>query len=95
MKTKWLTCLHSLTHSNLRPPDYNKDQWSQHPDIEIVEDLLAIHKASSQNMTKEETLVEEDISSQEDSEDDDDDDVQEKNNADFVGKNKFNALSIE
>ena len=94
MKTKWLTCLHSLTHSNLRPPDYNKDQWSQHPDIEIVEDLLAINKASSQNMTKEETLVEEDISSQEDSEDDDDD-VKEKNNADFVGKNKFNALSIE
>ena len=29
---------------NLRPPGYNPDQWAQHPDIEIVEDLLAIHK---------------------------------------------------
>ena len=29
---------------SLRPPGYNPDQWAQHPDIEIVEDLLAIHK---------------------------------------------------
>lgn len=76
---------------SLRPPGYNPDQWAQHPDIEIVEDLLAIHKLDTSQNIKEETFESDDESSQDDSDSDND----EKRNVNFVAKNKFTALAIE
>ena len=74
----------------LRPPDYNKDKWTHHPDIEIIEDLLAIHKVKEQ-----EKATELDAEKSEESEDSTDEEEETTTTVNFVGNNKFNALTIE
>ena len=75
----------------LRPPDYNKDKWDHHPDIDIIEDLLAIHKVKEQ----EKAIEELDAEKSDESEDSMDENVEEPVTVSFVGNNKFNALTIE
>ena len=76
----------------LRPPEYNKEYWTQHKDIEVVKDLLAIHKVDPSGDTQE-PLEQNDQS--EESDDEDIDEANESKEVNFAGRNKFNALAIE
>ena len=77
----------------LRPYEYNKEYWTQHKDIDIVKDLLAMHKVETIPEQIKETLEQNDQS--EDSDDEISDEDNELSAVNFAGKNKFNALTTE
>ena len=71
----------------LRPPDFDKGSWTNHPDLEIIKDLLAMDKV----LEKEEA---EDEEESDHSETEDDEDDQEEAPI-TMAKNKFSALDVD
>ena len=70
----------------LRPPTYSPESFSDHPELSIIEDLMARHK-----VPVEEAVIEEEESetaSESETEDADSPTIS-------VSKNKFSALNIQ
>ena len=70
------------------PPNFNKDDWTNHEDISVIDETVALQKQQS----NEPDLIENE--SEEDSDDDDSED-EETEKSISMAKNKFSALNTE
>ena len=67
------------------PPNFNKDDWTNHEDISIIDETIALQKQESN---------EPDLIENESEEDSDDDDSEDEAYDSSISKNRFCALNI-